>query len=165
MSEERTVIGEIVNVHGLRGNVKVYPYTDDMKRFQKLRRVFIDDVAYEVDGCSLQKTTVLLHLKSINTVEEAEKLRGKVLTIPKEERMPLPKDRFYIEDLLGLPVYDQERKEIGSVEEVGQGPANDVLYVKGEQMRYAIPMVKEFMTCINLEGRRIDVVLLEGMDL
>lgn len=165
MNEDRTVIGEIVNVHGLRGNIKVYPYTDDMKRFQKLHHVFIDDEDYEVDGCSLQKTTVLLHLKTINTVEEAEKLRGKLLMIPKEERMPLPENRFYIDDLLGLCVYDQEGREIGLVEDVGQGPANDVLYVGSTQLSYAIPMVKEFMRCIDIEKGRIDVVLLEGMDL
>lgn len=153
--------GQIVNTHGLKGLVKVMPWADDPADLLDFDRFFIDGTEYAVEHSSLQKSMVLLKLEGIDTLEDAVKLRGKELSIARED-VELEEGVVFIADLIGLPVYFGER-EIGKITEVLTPPANDVYVVKGQQ-EYLIPAVKEFIEELNPEAGYVKVRLIEGME-
>ena len=151
--------GEIVSIHGLRGDMKVLPWSDGPDFLLPFRRVQIDGREYAVENCRVQKTCNLLKLKGVDTPEAAQALRGKTVEIFREDA---DKDVIFAAELEGVEVYAAGRM-IGSISEVLDYPGNSV-YVKGERS-YMIPAVKEFILSTNLAENRMEVKLIEGMEI
>ena len=152
--------GEIVNTHGLKGYVKVMPWADDPSDLLDFDRFFIDGKEYEVEYSAQQKTMVLLKLAGVDDVDAATKLRGKEISICRDD-IELEEGVVFIADLIGLPVL-ADGVEIGKITEVLTPPGNDVYVVKGEH-EYMIPAVQEFIETLNPEDGCIRVRLIEGM--
>ena len=152
--------GEIVNTHGLKGYVKVMPWADDPSDLLDFDRFFIDGKEYEVEYSAQQKTMVLLKLAGVDDVDAAAKLRGKEISICRDD-IELEEGVVFIADLIGLPVL-ADGVEIGKITEVLTPPGNDVYVVKGEH-EYMIPAVQEFIETLNPEDGCIRVKLIEGM--
>ena len=152
--------GEIVNTHGLKGYVKVMPWADDPSDLLDFDRFFIDGKEYEVEYSAQQKTMVLLKLAGVDDVDAANKLRGKEISICRDD-IELEEGVVFIADLIGLPVL-ADGVEIGKITEVLTPPGNDVYVVKGEY-EYMIPAVQEFIETLNPEDGCIRVRLIEGM--
>lgn len=152
--------GEIVNTHGLKGYVKVMPWADDPSDLLDFDRFFIDGKEYEVEYSAQQKTMVLLKLAGVDDVDAANKLRGKEISICRDD-IELEEGVVFIADLIGLPVL-VDGAEIGKITEVLTPPGNDVYVVRGEH-EYMIPAVKEFVESLNPEEGCIRVRLIEGM--
>ena len=150
--------GEIVTTHGVRGEMKVLPWADGPDFLLDFRRVRIGEKEYVVEGCRIQKTCNLLKLKGIETVEEAQLLRGKTVEVYREDA---PKDMIFVAELLGMSVYADDQ-EIGKVTDVLDYPGNKVYVVEGEH-KYMIPAVKAFVLSINIEEGTMQVKLIEGM--
>lgn len=93
--KEFLAVGEIINTHGIKGEVKVYPLTDDMKRFKKLKEVFIDGEERKILSCKLQPNNVVLKIEGIDSIEEANKYRKKLLEIKRENSVKLPKRKLF----------------------------------------------------------------------
>ncbi len=152
--------GEIVNTHGIRGEVKIMPWCDGPEFLKAFHTFYIEGTPYQVEFSRIHKTMLLCKLKGVDDVSQAQTFKNKVVKIDRNSA-PVAKDRVFIADLIGLPVY-AEGQEIGTLKDVYIGPANDVYIVKG-QKEYMIPAVSEFLEDVNVDQGYIKVKLLEGM--
>lgn len=162
-------VGIITAAHGVHGEVKVFPTTDDSRRFKKLKSVILEDNSgrreVEIVSVKLTDKFAILKLKGLDDRNEAERLRNAKLFVSRENAVPLGKDEYYIADLIGLPVYDNESGSlIGKVTEVIQTGANDVYEIEfddgfeynGEKPKedsFLAPVIKECITDIDIEDR------------
>jgi 16S rRNA processing protein RimM len=147
-------IGEITKPHGVKGEVKVFPLTDDIQRFKKLKRVFIDGQEVKVIYATVGSDRAILRLEGVDRVEDAELLRKKLLTVPREEAVKLEKDTYFIEDLKDCTVYDEEGLELGKVAEVIQTGANDVYWIK-KPKEILIPAIRDVVLSVDVEAEKI----------
>lgn len=151
--------GEIVNTHGVRGEVKLLPWLDSPEDLLDFTRCRIGGRDYEIDACRVQNTCNLVKLKGVDTMEAAQALRGKTVEIYRED---VPYDVIFAGELIGMEVFSQGEK-VGELTQVLDYPGNQVYVVKGAR-EYMLPAVKEFVLSTDLEGNRMEVKLLEGME-
>ena len=168
MKQEYFEIGQIVNHFGIKGMVKVNPFTDDISQFEKLKSILLVKDGklseVEIEETKYSKNQVLLKLKGIDTVEEAEKYRGCYLKIARSNSKKLPKDTYFIADLLGLTVYTDENILHGKVEDIYNSGANDIYVIKSEDgKQILLPGTKEVIKQIDLEQERITVHIIKGL--
>ena len=161
-------IGQIVNTFGIKGMVKVVPYTDDIQRFDKLKKVYLvakkEKKEYEVEEVKYQKNMVLIKFKGINSIEEAENLRNQYLQIPREDAISLEEGSYYIADLIGMKVFTEEGENLGILEDIYNTGSNDIYVVKndlGKQL--LLPAIQDVIKKIDLEEEKIIVHLMEGL--
>ena len=156
-------IGKIVNTHGLKGHVKVEPWCDGIETFEYLKRVFIDNFEYEIESVKIQKNLFLLKLNELNSVEEAEKLKNKVIYANEDEMPPLPEGIYYIKDIMGLEVYDGER-HIGKITDWIETGANNVYVIKRPKGKdVLIPAIDSVIKKIDIANNKMSVNMLEGL--
>ena len=150
--------GEIVTTHGVRGEMKILPWSDGPEFLLDFDRVLIDDKEYAVDSCRIQKTCNLLKLEGIDTVEDAQALRGKTVKVYREDA---PADMIFVAELIGVRVF-ADGQEIGQIADVLDYPGNKVYVVRGEH-EYMIPAVKAFVLDTDMDNNTMQVRLIEGM--
>lgn len=151
--------GEIVNTHGVRGEIKMLPWLDSPEDMRGFTRCRIGGKDYAITACRVQNTCDLLKLEGVDTMEAAQALRGKTVTLYRED---MDEDVIFAGDLIGMEVFSQA-KRIGELTQVLDYPGNQVYVVKGER-EYLVPAVKEFILSTDLDGNRMEVKLLEGME-
>ncbi|MEE0434077.1 MAG: ribosome maturation factor RimM [Peptococcaceae bacterium] len=165
---DKTRIGKILNAHGVRGELKVEPLTDDPARYTVLEQVYIEDrkkhyTLYDVESVRFHKEQVLVKLKGIDDMDAAKAVKHLHLAINKSDRMPLEEGAYYIDDLIGLEVYEDERK-LGVLKEVLQPGANDVYVVDSPiYPELLIPALKTVIVNVDLAAGRMDVKLPKGL--
>ena len=150
--------GEIVTTHGVRGEVKVMPWADSPDFLLDFKRVLIDTKEYKVQQCRIQKSCNLVKLSGVDTMEDAQLLRGKVIQVYRKDA---PEGLIFAVELQGIQVYAEDIL-IGELTDVLDYPGNKVYVVKGEH-EYMIPAVKAFVISTDLDANRMDVKLIEGM--
>ncbi|WP_125153754.1 ribosome maturation factor RimM [Clostridium rectalis] len=154
MKEKYLNVGKIVNTHGLKGEVKVYSLTDNVERFNDLHKVYIDGNEVTILGCKFQKDRVILKIEGIDTIEEATKYKNKFIKVPRENAIKLPEGRYFISDIIGCNVFDENELYLGKVVDVIQTKNNDVYWVKGEK-ELMIPVLKSIVVEININKEKI----------
>ena len=161
---EYFTIGKIVNTQGIKGQVRVIPQTDDIKRFELLKsiEVFADgkpsSEIFDIESVSYHKNFVLLKLKGVNDMTSAEKLKGRTIKISREAALPLKENEYYISDLYGMTVITDDGKKVGEISDILFTGANDVYVVKAEgQKDVLIPAVKQYVQSVNV-GENIMVI-------
>lgn len=152
-------IGQIVGAWGLRGHVKVEPMTDFWERFEPGREVLLNGNWLKIASSSEQKGRLLLKLKGVDNATQAEGLQWSYIEGKADEEFDLEEDEYFTEDLIGLKVVTAAGRELGNVSTVSQYPAHDVLEIGEIQ----IPVVKEFIKEVDVEGGKIVVELIPGM--
>ncbi len=150
--------GEIVTTHGVRGEMKLLPWTDGPDFLMEFTRVRIGNTTYKVESCRIQKTCNLLKLAGVDTVEAAQALRGKTVEVYRED---IRGDVIFAAELVDMDVY-ADGVCIGKITEVLDYPGNKVYVVKGEHS-YMIPAVRQFVLGTDLAENRMEVQLLKGM--
>ena len=166
--EEYLQVGVITNTHGIRGEVKVFPTTDDPARFKKLKHVFLDTgkeyQKMEIEQVKFFKQFVILKFKGYDNINDIEKYRQKSLLVDRAHAVKLKKDEYFIADLIGLSVYTEEQKFLGVLRDVLQTGANDVYVVEMENKEEVlIPAIGECILEVELEERKMYVHLLKGL--
>lgn len=161
-------LGQIVNVKGLQGEVKVNSYTEDPKRFKTLKEVWIKSKGnmqkYEIEKVGYAKNQVILKFVGINTIEEAERLRNSYILVKREDLGELPEGVYYIADLIGLEVYTEKGEYLGIVDDIFDTGSNDVYVVKNDLgQSKLLPGIDEVIKEINLPEGKIIVNLIEGL--
>ena len=161
-------IGQIVNTFGIKGMVKVKPFTDDIKRFDKLETIYIEQQKvkkeYQIEEVKYHKNMVLIKFKGIDTIEKAEELRQNYILIDRDKEEPLEEGVYYIVDLIGLEVYTDEGIFLGKVDDIFNTGSNDVYVVKDELGKeILLPGIQEVLKNIDLEGKKITVHLIPGL--
>ena len=150
--------GEIVTTHGVRGEVKVLPWADSPDFLMDYKRVLIGTTEYKVEQCRIQKSCNLMKISGVDTMEQAQQLRGKIIKIYRQDA---PADLIFAAELIDMEVYCEEQR-IGKIADVLDYPGNKVYVVKGEH-EYMIPAVKQFVLSTDLQENRMQVKLIEGM--
>lgn len=166
--EDRLKVGVITSTHGVRGEVKVFPTTDDPKRFKELKRVMLDTgkeiLDMEIASVKFFKNMVILKFKGIDNINDVEKYRRAELYVAREDAVPLAENEYFIADLIGLTVVSDEGEELGGLEDVLQTGANDVYVVSREgEKELLIPAIRECVREIDLTAGRMTVHLLPGL--
>ena len=150
--------GEIVTTHGIRGEVKVLCWLDDPEMLCEFDRCRISGKEYTIDQCRVQKTCNLVKLSGIDTMEEAQLMRGKVIELYRED---IDDEIIFADELIGVEVF-ADGENIGKVTEVLDYPGNAVYVVKGK-FEYMIPAVNSFILSTDVDANRMEVRLIEGM--
>lgn len=150
--------GEIVTTHGVRGEVKVLSWLDSPEMLCEFDRCRIDGKEYAMDAVRVQKTCNLVKLRGVDTMEDAQKLRGKTMELYRED---ISDELIFAAELVDVEVF-ADGASIGRIKEVLDYPGNSVYVVQGER-EYLIPAVKEFILSTDLEKNQIQVKLLKGM--
>lgn len=168
MKQQYFEIGQIVNTFGIKGVVKVNPFTDDISQFEEMETILVDKkgslLEMQIEEVKYSKNQVLLKLKGIETVEEAEKYRNCYLKLPREKARKLPKNTYFIADLIGLEVYTEEGKLLGKVDDIYNTGASDIYVIKDELgKQILLPAIKDVIKQIDLEQEKIVVHLLDGL--
>jgi 16S rRNA processing protein RimM len=159
-------IGKIINTRGLKGEVKVEPLTDDIKRFESLSEVIMENDTKDtisIENVNYHKKFVYIKFKNVNSIEEANALRGMYLIINRKDAIELNKDQYFICDLIGLKVYE-EKRYLGELTDVLQTGANDVYIVKNNDKEILLPAIKDVILNIDIERKTVKVKLLERLE-
>lgn len=166
--EEYLRVGVISSTHGIRGEVKVFPTTDDPQRFRKLKRVMLDTkkgyVELRVAGVKFFKNQVILGFEGYDSIESVEGYKGMDLLVSREDAVPLEENENFIVDLIDMTVVTDEGETLGTLVDVMQTGANDVYVVETEGKReILLPAIRDCILDVNVEEKRMLVHVLEGL--
>ena len=161
-------VGAVIKPHGIRGEIKVWPTTDDPYRFDELSEIILVKGSSEkrigISSVKYFKNIVILGLSGIDTVESAEALRGADLYVDREHAAPLSEGEYYIGDIIGMEVQDEEAHHLGTISDVIDTAANDVYVVKLAGRRdLLIPAIKQCIVNVDVENNLMTVRLLDGL--
>lgn len=159
---ETIVIGKVVNVKGLKGEVKVYPYTETPQRFDELAYLYVGETRYEIERVGYHKNMPVVKLASVDTVEQAQRLRNQDVSIDKSQVRPLDEGEYLIIDMIGMTVED-EHGPIGILKDVLTHTAQQIYVVDTPDGERLIPAVPAFIRNVDMENRTIHVALIEGL--
>ena len=166
--EDLLQVGIITSTHGVRGEVKVYPTTDDPRRFRRLKEVVLDTgrekLNLEIEGVKFFKQFVILKFKGLDNINDIEKYRQKSLYVTCKNAVRLQRDEYFIADLIGLKVQDEDGTELGTVKDVIETGANDVYEVEMADGRsLLLPAIKQCILNVDVENGMMQVHVLEGL--
>ena len=161
---EKIKIGKIVGALGLKGEVKVYNYSDRPDIYETTPSVYVGEILMDIERMRVHKNMVILKLDGISDRDGAERLRGREICITEKDLPPLPEGQYYVRDIIGMEVVDEDSGMLGHVTDVLQNTAQDIFQVESPDGRTVlIPKVDEFVLDIDAENRRIHVRLIEGL--
>ncbi|MCC8150057.1 MAG: ribosome maturation factor RimM [Lachnospiraceae bacterium] len=166
--QDRFQVGVISSTHGVAGEVKVFPTTDDVKRFKKLKHVILDtgkeELEMEITQVKFFKQMVILKFREFSNINEVERFRGKSLYVTRENAVKLQKDEYFIADMIGMRVVTTDGEELGTLQDVMQTGANDVYVVEeksgGELL---LPAIHDCVKQVDMEQGVIAVYLMPGL--
>lgn len=166
--EDLLQVGAITQPHGIHGEVKVFPTTNDVKRFKKLKEVILDtgreQKVLEIEGVKFFKQYAILKFKGYDNINDIEKYKGKPLLVTRENAVKLGRDEYFIADLIGIEVYDEDGKYLGVLQKVIETGANDVYEVKFEDGREVLfPAIRQCILDVNMENRKMKVHIMDGL--
>ncbi|WP_427338594.1 ribosome maturation factor RimM [Caloranaerobacter sp. DY30410] len=156
-------VGKIINTHGIKGELKIFPLTDDMTRFEELEYVYIEKRKIEIEDVWYKKNFVMLKFKGFDNINDVLCFKGKYVYIDKENAIELPEDTYFIFQIIGLNVYLKDGKFLGKIKDIIQTGSNDVYVVRDNSREYLIPAIKEVIKEINLDDKKMIIDPLEGM--
>ncbi len=167
--EQMLQVGILSSTHGLKGEVKVFPTTDDVKRFSKLKKVFLEweenYIELEITGVKYFKKFAIVKFQGIDNINDVEKFKGKGLFVAREDAVPLLEDEYFIGDLLEMEVEKEDGELLGFIEDVIITGANDVYVVKRKgEKDLLIPAIKECIRKVDLRNHKMTVRLLDGLE-
>ncbi|MBE6021477.1 MAG: 16S rRNA processing protein RimM [Clostridiales bacterium] len=161
---KRFKLGQIVNAVGLKGESKVYPYTDYKERFEELDSLYIENTVYKIEKVRYMGEMAIIKFAGVSDRNAAEALKGKYLYIDRENARELGEDEYFVPDLIGLQVKDEAGENIGELCDVIQNSAQDVYEIKmPDGKTFMIPAVGEFILKVDMDNREMVVRLIEGM--
>lgn len=166
--QEFLEIGQIVNTFGIKGIVKVKPFTDDIRRFDNLKKVYVESnktkKEYQIEEVKYHKDMVLIKFKGIDNPEDAESLRNYYLKVKREDEAELEEGTYYIVDLLGLDVYSDEGELLGKLDDIFNTGSNDIYVVKDELgKQILLPAISDVIKEINLKEKKIVIHIIKGL--
>lgn len=166
--EQLLQVGVISSTHGVRGEVKVFPTTDDVNRFKKLKKVILDtgkeQKELEIQGVKFFKQMVILKFKGIDNINDIEKYKGKSLYVTREHAVKLKKDEYFIADLIDMQVMLEDGTEFGTLTDVMKTGANDVYCIQTEKYgEVLVPAIGECICQVDVEARKMVIHLMPGL--
>ncbi|MBD9290466.1 MAG: 16S rRNA processing protein RimM [Coprococcus eutactus] len=168
-TEDRLRVGVITSSHGIKGEVKVYPTTDDNDRFKTLKKCYLSNgretLEVNCTSCKFLKNMVILKFKEYDNINDIERFKNYDILVDREDAVPLMDGEFFICDVLDADVYDQNDEHIGILDDVLETPANDVFVVKKDDgSEILIPVVPDFVFDVDTENRKVKVRTFEMVE-
>ena len=170
LQEDLLQVGAVTSTHGLRGEVKVFPTTDDATRFKKLKEVIMDTgrerLDMEIEGVKFFKQYVILKFKGYDSINDVEKYKNAKLYVTRDKAVRLKKDEYFVADLIGMQVVTEEGETFGTLKDVMATGANDVYVVKrddGNEAEVLLPAIRECIKKIDMETGVITVHIMDGL--
>lgn len=166
--EDILQVGAIASTHGVRGEVKVYPMTDDVERFKDLWEVLLDTgkemKLLHMQSCKFFKNQPILKFEEFDNIDDIEPYKRCGLFVTRENAVKLKENEFFIADILGFDVYRENGEKLGVLDDVLQTGANDVYVVKMENGKEVLlPAIRDCIKNVSLEDKKIDVFVMKGL--
>ena len=166
--EDLLQVGVITSTHGVRGEVKVFPTTDDVKRFKRLKEAILDtgkeQIVVEIEGVKFFKQFAILKLKGFDSMNDVERFRQKSLYVTRKNAVRLNRNEYFVADLIDINVFDENDQELGVLTDVLTTGANDVYEIKMKNGRdLLLPAIKQCILDVDVEGRKMKVHVLDGL--
>ncbi|MCI8797176.1 MAG: 16S rRNA processing protein RimM [Dorea sp.] len=166
--EELLQVGVITQTHGIRGEVKVFPTTDDAARFQELRQVLLDTgketISLEIENVKFFKQFVILKFKGYDNINDIERYKRCALLVKRDDAVPLEEDEYYIADMIGMKVVTDRDEEFGILKNVMETGANDVYVIEHpSEGEVLIPAIKECILDVDIPGRLMKIHVMDGL--
>ena len=159
-------IGQIVSTHGIRGEVRINPWCNGPEFVKKFKTLYKDANGkdfFKVVSCRPHKNVAIVKVGGIDTIEQAEKFRGKIVYISRKDAK-LPKDKYFVQDLLGCTVFDaDDGKVYGEISDVSKTGANDVWHIKNGEKEYLIPVIDDVVINVDVADNKIEIRPLKGI--
>ena len=161
-------IGQIVNTFGIKGMVKVKPFTDNIERFNNLEKIYIKNKSgqteYKIQEIKYHKNMVLIKFEGIENPEQADLLRNSYLIVDRETEEPLEPGRYYIVDMIGLDVFTDDNEYLGKLEDIYNTGSNDIYVVKDELGKQVLlPAIEDVIKNIDMDNKKVIVHLIPGL--
>lgn len=159
-------VGKIINTHGLRGEVKVIPWTDTPDVFEDLETLYLkNNDVLTISSVKYQKNNLIVKFKELGDINEAEKLKNQVLYVERSALGELPEGVYYIADLIGLSVRKETGEEVGKIKDVLQTGANDIYVVAREGAKdLLVPVIPNVVLSVDIDGGEVTVSLPDGLE-
>lgn len=162
-------IGQIVNTYGIKGFLKVVPYTDNVKRFEKLETIYIEYKnelkEFSIQEVKYSKNTIMLKLTGIDDINMAEMYKNCYIKIDRKDAVKLPEDTYFIVDLIGITVYTDENKLLGTLADVFPTGSNDVYVVKNDLgKQILLPAIGDVIKKVDIQNKKMIVHLIPGLE-
>lgn len=159
-----TIVGQIINTRGIKGELKILPLSNGNERFKKLNKVFVgnDLVPQTVKNVKITDRFVYLIFDGLEDINKVEMFKSSYLYVSDEDRVELKADEYFISDIIGCKVYKTDGTFVGDIIDLIENPANDIYVVQGEK-EYLIPQVSEFVKSIDIHSKKIIIDPIEGM--
>ena len=166
--EELLQVGVITSTHGVRGEVKVFPTTDDVRRFKRLKEAILDtgkeQIVVEIEGVKFFKQFAILKFKGFDNMNDVERFRQKCLYVSRKNAVRLSRNEYFVADLIDIVVFDENEQELGVLTDVITTGANDVYEIKMKDGReLLLPAIKQCILDVDIEGRKMKVHVLDGL--
>lgn len=164
---EYILIGKIVNIHGIKGEVKIYPYTDDIDNLSNIKEFYLDKELKSkciVENCRVHKNMLITKIKDLSDPDQALKLKDKDIYISKESLDKLEEGTYYIFDLIGIQVFDEKENKIGILNDVQQNAANDVYEIlTSDNKKIYLPAIHEVIKKVDIKNKKMYVEIMKGL--
>ena len=161
--QDKFEVGKIVNTFGIKGEVKVVLYTENINNFKKGNKIYVNNKEMQIEKSRLQKNMLILKLKGVDNMTDAEDLRDSIITVERNKK-ELPSGTYYIADLIGLDVYTDEGNLLGKIIDIYNTGANDIYTVKTlEGKEVLLPAIKDVVKQVDLQNEKIIVHILKGL--
>ena len=166
--EDLLQVGVITSTHGVKGEVKVFPTTDDVRRFKKLKEAILDtgkeQLNVEIEGVKFFKQYAILMFTGFDNRNDVERFRQKSLYVTRKNAVRLSRNEYFVADLMDINVYDENEQELGVLKDVISTGANDVYEIKMKDGRdLLLPAIKQCILDVDVECRRMKVHVLDGL--
>ena len=162
-------VGKIINTHGLKGEVKIVPWTDYPEQFEELDTVYADrrgeKIKLTVKGIKYQKNNIIVKFSEINSIDEAETYKNLIVFAERDALGELPEGVYYIQDLIGIDVEDEDGNSIGKIKDVFPTGSNDVYVVARENMKdLLLPVIDDVVLSVDIDAKKAVVRIMEGLE-
>ncbi len=166
--EEKLKVGVITSTHGIRGEVKVFPTTDDSRRFRRLKEILLYDGRkehrLEIEGVKFFKNLVILKFKGIDSINDVEEYRGCGLYVTRANAVRLRADEYFVADLIGMEGFLEDGSRFGTLQDVIETGANDVYAFDTERYgEVLVPAIKDCIVQVDVEAGKMVLHLLPGL--
>lgn len=154
--EELFKVGKVGKTHGLKGEFKVIPMTQDVNNYKRYESVIIKGEERKIESVKFQKDRVILKLEGINSIEEAETFKNQIIEVPRDKEPNLEEDEFYVRDLIGIHVFDTLGNDLGEIYDIIETKNNDVYWIR-KPKELLIPVLKDIVLDIDLDKEKITI--------
>lgn len=173
INEKLALVGKITGFHGVKGELKVFPLTNNRDRFYELNRVFLakedksknlfTDYKVHIENVFYHKGNIIVKLKEFKSRDEVKNLKGYFISILKSERPALPEGEYYYDEIIGLEVFNENGDYLGTITEINETGSNDVYIVREGENEFLLPALKQVVKEIDLENGKMKVELMNGL--